>query len=342
MRGSSLFIAVLGSLLFTACGDGSSPSGGDDRSAAEFEQLADSMADGGDYARAEALRHAAMIVRLTGDPTPVTLTIDGQGRHFVAVAEELEYPNIVCTWPVDSGIVFPDSGGGGAMPPDTASSGPGSCEPQGSMRIRTLIAWEPERLAELVRLVAMDGRGSVAPAVPDAMAGTSHQGESWGGGVATPTDPSMPPQPDDSAVGSPPVYVGPGFMAEYFERDQGFWISVSGSQANTLEQEGGACRLEEVEFDWARYGCQSIQVRFEFTMRVQKLVPIPIDPMDPPGSPPMPPAEWRDIGLAPTSIAGARLSLLEWLPPPLDPPTPGPMPVPSDSGSSAPGMPGGG
>src|SRR6188472_2250136 len=86
MRGSSLFIAVLGSLLFTACGDGSSPSGGDDRSAAEFEQLADSMADGGDYARAEALRHAAMIVRHTGDPTPVTLTIDGQGRHFVAVA----------------------------------------------------------------------------------------------------------------------------------------------------------------------------------------------------------------------------------------------------------------
>jgi hypothetical protein len=340
MRGSSFTIAIFGSLLFTACDDGASPPGGDDRTAAEFEQLADSMADGGDYARAEALRHAAMIVRLTGDPTPVTLTIDGQSRPFVAVTEELEYPNIVCHWPVDSGIVFPDSGG--TMPPDTASSGPGSCESVGSMRIRTLIAWEPERLAEVVRLVALDGRGFVAPAVPDAMAGTSHQGESWGGGVGTPTDPAMPPQPDDSAVGSPPVNVDPGFMAEYLERDQGFWISVSGSQANTLEQEGGACRLEEVEFDWARFACQSIQARFEFTMRVQKLGPILIDPMDLPGNPSMPPAEWRDISLAPTSIAGARLSLLEWLPPPLEPPTPGPMPVPSDSGSSSPGMPGGG
>ena len=343
MRGSSFVHAILGSLLLTACDDGSAPSG-DDRTAAQFEQLADSVGNGGDYARAEALRHAAMIVRLAGDPTPVMLTIDGQSRRFSAVAEELEYPNIVCHWPADSGIVFPDSGG--TMPPDTAPPRPvpepGSCEPEGSMRMRTLIAWEPERMAEVVRLVAMDGRGLVVPAVPDAMAGTSHQGESWGGGMGTPTDPTPAPQPDDSAVGSPPMPGGPGFMGEYLERDQGFWISVSGSQANTLEQEGGACRLDAIEFDWARYACQAIQVRFEFSMQVQKLVPIPFDPMEPNGSPPLPPAESREIGMAPTSIVGARLSLLEWLPPPIEPPMPGPMPVPSDSGSSSPGMPGGG
>jgi hypothetical protein len=53
------------------------------------------------------------------------------------------------------------------------------------MRMRTLIAWEPEQMAEVGRLVADEGRGRVAPGVPDAMAGPSHQGESWGMGQPT-------------------------------------------------------------------------------------------------------------------------------------------------------------
>lgn len=339
MRVPSLGIAVLGSLLFVACGDGgSSPGTGNDRTAAAFDELADSIGGQGDYAHADALRHAAMIVRLAGDPVPVTLTIDGEARRFVAVAEELEYPDFVCRWPVDSGIVFPDSGG---VPPDSTPPAPGTCEPDGSVRMRTLIAWEPQRLEEVVRLVADEGRGRVEPGVPDAMAGPTHQGESWGG-ASQPTDPAMPP---DSAIGSPPIVPGPGFMGEYLVRDGGFWLSVSGEQANMLEQDGGACRRDVVEFDWARYACQAIRVRFEFSMRVQQLVPIPFDGWTPRDSlGPMPPAETRDIVMSAASIPGARLSLLEWLTPPvpIDPPMPGPMPVPSDSGGGSSGSPGGG
>ena len=202
MRTSTLPLAVLGLIPLLACSDGgSSPGDGDDRTAALFEELADSIAGGGDYARADALRHAAMIVRLAGDPAPVTLMIDGESRRFVAVAEELEYPNIVCRWPADSGVVFPDGGG---TPPDSGSMPPlpepGRCEPEGSMRMRTLIAWEPEQMAEVVRLVADEGRGRVAPGVPDAMAGPSHQGESWGGGMGQRRQRPLESRRDDPKV----------------------------------------------------------------------------------------------------------------------------------------------
>jgi hypothetical protein len=348
MRTSPRQLAVLGLLSLAACSDGgSSPGDGNDRAAALFDGLADSIAGGGDYARADALRHAAMIVRLAGDPAPVTLTIDGESRRFVAVAEELEYPNLVCRWPADSGLVFPDGGGAppdsSSMPPMPPLPEPGGCEPEGSMRMRTLIAWEPEQMAEVVRLVADEGRGRVARGVPDAMAGPSHQGESWGGGTGQPSDPTMPPWPGDSVIVSPPIDPGPGFMGEYLERDRGFWVSVSGEQSNTMEKDGGTCRREVVEFDWARYACQAIRVRFEFTMRVQKLVMIPFDGWNPRDSLPLPPIETREISMAATSIPGARLSLLEWLAPPvpIEPPMPGPMPMPPDSGRSSPGSPGG-
>jgi hypothetical protein len=156
----------------------------------------------------------------------------------------------------------------------------------------------------------------------------------------------MPPSPGDSVIASPPIDPGPGFMGEYLERDRGFWVSVSGEQANTMERDGGTCRLEVVEFDWARYACQSIRVRFEFAMRVQKLVMIPFDGWNPRDSLPLPPVETRDIGMAATSIPGARLSLLEWLAPPvpIEPPMPrpGPLPMPGGSGSASPGAPSGG
>jgi hypothetical protein len=355
MRVTPISIAILGSIALVACSDdGPSPGDGNDRTAALFEEIADSIAGGGDYARADALRHAAMVVRLAGEPAEVTLTIDGERRLFVAVAEELEYPSIVCRWPTDSGMVFPDGGGtppdSGSMPPMPPPPGPGSCEPEGSMRMRTLIAWEPEQMAEVVRLVADQGRGRVAPGVPDAMAGPSHHGESWGGGMGRPTDPTMPPSPGDSAIASPPFEPGPGFMGEYLERDRGFWISVSGEQSNTMEKDGGTCSREVVEFDWARYACQAIRVRFEFAMRVQKLVMIPFDGWNPRDSVPLPPVETRDIGMAATSVPGARLSLLEWLAPPvpigppvpMPGPMPGPMPMPGGSGGASPGAPTGG
>ena len=347
MRGTAFSLSILGTLALVACGDGGSSPGTDtgEGTAAAFDQIADSIAGGGDFAHADALRHAAVIVRFTGDPTPVTLTIGGEDRAFVAVAEELEYPNFVCSAGADSGVAYPDSGG---VPRDSMSVPPAPptpviCQPQGSTRMRTLIAWEPQHMNEVVRLVADEGRGDVMPGVPDPMAGPSHVGEAWGGtGASTPT--YLPPRPNDTTVASsPPVATGPGFMGEYLERGQGFWVSIAGTQANALEQDGGACRSEQVEFDWARYACQAIRVRFEFAMQVQQLKVMPMGgfPRDSLPPPPPPPLETRDIRMAGTSVAGARLSLLQWLPPPgpIGPPVPGPMPVPmpTDSGSAGSG-----
>jgi len=185
MRGTAFSLSILGTLALVACGDGGSSPGTDtgEGTAAAFDQIADSIAGGGDFAHADALRHAAVIVRFTGDPTPVTLTIGGEDRAFVAVAEELEYPNFVCSAGADSGVAYPDSGG---VPRDSMSVPPAPptpviCQPQGSTRMRTLIAWEPQHMNEVVRLVADEGRGDVMPGVPDPMAGPSHVGEAWGG-----------------------------------------------------------------------------------------------------------------------------------------------------------------
>ncbi|HEY9014660.1 MAG TPA: hypothetical protein VIM84_06330, partial [Gemmatimonadales bacterium] len=87
----STFPLVTATLLAVACGDGGSgpPPVNDDgsRAAAQFERLADSVESGGYSPAAEALRHAAEIVRLTGHATPVTVTIDGSDRSFHAGAE---------------------------------------------------------------------------------------------------------------------------------------------------------------------------------------------------------------------------------------------------------------
>src|SRR5437868_8129864 len=113
---SGLLIALV------ACGDGNSapnPGGGARDAAARLDNLADSVADGGYSPSAEALRHAAEIVRLTGRATPVTLEIDGTARNFLAVAEQLDFPYLECKWPTDSGVVAPGDSGF-APPPDTA------------------------------------------------------------------------------------------------------------------------------------------------------------------------------------------------------------------------------
>src|SRR5829696_6729859 len=115
------------SLFGLACGSegtGPRPPDGDGAwMAGQFERLADSVESGGYSPAAEALRHAAVIVRLTGHATPVTVYIDGRERSFVAVAEQIDFPNLVCSWPSDSGV---------SPPPDTVSVPPdsGSIPPQ--------------------------------------------------------------------------------------------------------------------------------------------------------------------------------------------------------------------
>src|SRR5919112_5408664 len=113
MRSTPLLL--LSSLFGLACGsDGTAPPPRQDgegaRVARQFEGLADSVEAGGYSPAAEALRHAAEIVRLTGHATAVRVSIDGRVHNFLAVGEQIDFPNLVCGWPSDSG---------GTVPPDT-------------------------------------------------------------------------------------------------------------------------------------------------------------------------------------------------------------------------------
>ncbi len=333
------------------CSDGGTAPGTDGdgrRLAAQFERLADSVDAGGYSPAAEALRHAAEIVRLTGHATPVNVTIDGTARSFLAVAEQIDFPNLVCSWPSDSGWVepgdtivvppadstgvVPPDGGGGGMPGDTVivlpsprePSKPPECTVEGTYSMRTLIAWEPEHMAEVVRIVADVGSNGVETGVPDVMTELPRAGA---------TDPSGAPgtAPDSAPGGGGGGGVGgyPGFMGEYLVRDVGSWWAVEGSQANALEEIAGACTDGRATFDWAEFDCEAARLRFEFSMRVEpvryeRLTGVPDPPGGPEGS--------HALAMASSSVDGVRLTWVAWTPPPLPPePRPGPDPGPVDS-----------
>jgi hypothetical protein len=299
-------------LLLAACGDGGGGPGIDDeaaRIASRFDALADSIGAGGHEPTSEALRHAADLVRLTGGATPVTLTIDGARRDFLAVAEQLDFPLVVCAWPADSGSTgggTPPDGGG--TPPDSGGSGGGGsgggeCTESGTQSMRTLIAWEPEEMAEVVRIVADTGVTPAQEEVPDVMTGLPTYAGS------------------DSAVGGAPVSY-PGFGGEYMVRGVGSWWATEGTQANGLEAEGGACTDDRVTFGWAEMSCDAVSLRFEFSMEVEAatweyLAGGERSPSDASGS--------HQISLASTVVEGVRLAVLAWTPPepePLPPPPP--------------------
>jgi hypothetical protein len=335
---------ILGSALLAAlgCGDGGTGPLGDgdgQRLASQFEHLADSVDDAGYSPTAEALRHAAEIVRLTGHATPVTLTIDGASRSFLAVAEQLDFPNLQCSWPGDSGVAPPgdtvvvqpgDSGGGtpsgatmAAMdsvvsPPFPGS--PGECTEVGTYSMRTLIAWEPDNMAEVVRIVADVGSNGVGTGVPDVMTGLPTNASP---GEPRPTVATLPP--NDSAGGGGGSGGYPGFMGEYLVRELGSWYAVEGSQTNALEESGGACTSDRATFDWAEFSCETARFRFEFTMRVEPLRYVwPSEPIAEGEPSPDQPEGTHTLAMAATSVDGARLSVVAWTPPPL--PVPGPLP----------------
>jgi hypothetical protein len=344
--GWTLTAALLGAV---GCGDGGAGPGSDtdgQRLASQFERLADSVDGGGYSPTADALRHAAEIVRLTGHATPVALTLDGVSRSFLAVAEQLDFPDLQCSWPSDSGVappgdtivVQPGDSGGGTPPPMGASPGaqpdtvgnppvpgpPGECTEVGIFSMRTLIAWEPDRMAEVVRVVADVGSNAVAPGVPDVMTGLPTNA-----GAGAPRPDSSPPAPGDTAGSGGGGGGGsagfPGFMGEYLVRDVGSWFAVEGSQTNALEASGEACTSDRATFDWAEFSCEAARFRFEFTMRVEPLrivgPPVPI----PEGttSPDQPEGD-HTLTMAATSVDGVKLTVVAWTPPPL--PVPGPLP----------------
>jgi hypothetical protein len=350
---SSLVLIAGGAALVLACSDGGTgptPGPGDgSRLAAQFERLADSVDAGGYSPAADALRHAAEIARLTGHASPVTLTIDGATRNFLAVAEQIDFPNLECSWPSDSGsiqpgdtivvppadstgVVPPDGGGGGVMPPDSTvvlpppgePPPPPECHVVGTYSMRTLIAWEPEHMAEVVRIVADVGSNAVAPGVPDVMTGLPST-------VAA--DPSGPPTaPPDSAPGGGGGGAGgyPGFMGEYLVRDVGSWWAVEGNQSNDLVSTSGACTQDRATFDWAEFSCEAASFRFEFGMTVE---PLRYGRLTGVVDPPTSPEGNHTLSLGSSSVDGVRLEVVAWTPPPLPPePGPGPDPVPVDSG----------
>ncbi len=311
---SSAWVAILA---MSGCGDGAvdpGGGGGGEEIATRFEQLADSV-EGEDWSpTAEALRHAAQIVRLAGGATAVTLTVDGAERSFLAVAEQLDFPNIVCSWPGDSGGVSPERG-------------EGECEEVGTYSMRTLIAWEPENLAEVVRIVGDLGSQEVEPGVPDVMTGLPSG--------ATGADGETPPEPGDTAGGGGGGGTGgyPGFIGEYLVRDVGSFWAVEGTQTNALAGAAGSCTEDRTTFDWAEFSCEAARFRFEFRMRVEAARYDPATGWDPGAGPGA--EQSHELALGSSEVKGVRLRVIAWVPPPppdpLPPGEPVPVPPPVDS-----------
>jgi hypothetical protein len=355
MRPASLFLAATAfTIACSGDGTGPQPGGNDDgaRLAAGFDRLADSVEAGGYSPTGEALRHAAEIVRLTGHATEVNLTVDGSVRRFLAVAEQIDFPNLVCTWPADSGVAPPpDSTGGpppdsvgppppdsgfpfpdstptppdsvglppidsGVVPPDSGPPtpvdsgvvqppGPPECHAEGTFSMRTVIAWEPEHLDEVVRIVGYSG-GPNTGDVPVVMNGLP-VGSSANPGPPTGT-------PPDSGGGSGGGTGGfPGFLGEYLVRDVGSWYAVSGSETNDLLTSGGKCTSDQATFDWAEFGCESARFRSEFSMQVDPLRYEPVTgAVDPPGGP----EGQHDLAMPLSEVEGVRLTWHSWTMPP--------------------------
>ena len=169
--------------------------------------------------------------------------------------------------------------------------------------MRTVIAWEPDNMAEVVRIVADVGSNGVEAGVPDVMTGlpTNTSGSETG-----PLD--APPLPGDSAGGGGGSGGYPGFMGEYLVRELGSWYAVEGTQVNALEDAGGACTSDRAAFDWAEFSCRAARFRFEFAMRVE---PLPFlgrpEPVPEAGPLPDQPEGSHTLAMAATSIDGARL-----------------------------------
>jgi hypothetical protein len=295
--------------------------------AAQFERLADSVDQGGYSPAGEALRHAAEIVRLTGHASPVTLNIDNESRSFLAVAEQIDFPNLECSWPSDSAVVppgdtvtvladssMPPPGGGGGGPPD-----PPECTAVGTYSMRTLIAWEPEHMKEVARIVADIGSNQAESGVPDVMTGLP---TNPGPGSPTPP-PSAPPDSGSGSGGEPGGF--PGFLGEYLVRDVGSWFAVGGDQTNDLLGSGGNCTDDHATFDWAQFTCEAARFRFAFHMSVE---PLRYEPLTGASDPPDSQAGSHTLSLGTSSVDGVRLTWDSWTMPPL--------PVPVDSGTVKP------
>jgi len=339
MRRPRLFSIPLGLVLAAACSGDMGPAPSDpadgNRLAAEFENLAGELGDSGATASANALYHAAQLVRMVGHATPITITIDGVSHDWLAVGEQLDYPLVECVWPATGG----PGEGDGATPPDSGSGGGSGgggtggspdqpeCTETGTGSVRSIIAWEPEHMDEVVRMTAEPGSSEVKPAgVPDVMAG-----------IPAPSGTSEPA--DTVITGGGGTY---GFMGEYLKADGGIFWTVEGTQSNSREAGTGACTQSHVSFDWVEFDCEAVRLRFQAEMRVEggHIQPLTGQAEGADGD-----IETHTISLAATTVDGAVMTVVGWTAPTPEPgpppepggppePGPGPDPVPPDSSAT--------
>ena len=181
--------------------------------------------------------------------------------------------------------------------------------------MRTLIAWEPEHMKEVVRLVAHIGSSEVRPNVPDVMTGLPASAADSGPSTT-------PPDSGSGSGGQPGGY--PGFMGEYLVRDVGSWYASAGDQTNDLEGGAGPCTSDRANLDWAQFRCEAARFRFQFSMQVD---PAHYERLTGTGNSSGPEGS-HSVGMRSSSVDGVRLTWVDWTPPP-EPAGPDPIPVDS-------------
>jgi hypothetical protein len=214
--------------------------------------------------------------------------------------------------------------------------------------MRTLIAWEPERMAEVVRLVADLGSNDVDTTVPDVMTGLPATGAPDSAPRPRPGPDPMPPDTIGGGGGGGGGAGGgiggggtgggsgfPGFMGEYLVDHEGIWFAAEGSQTNELVGSGSDCTADQARFDWAEFRCEGARFGYRFTMRLEPLLmvggptPEPGGQVPPTMSDPAAGAQSEHvIAMGRSEVDGVRLTVVTRAPPPPPGPPPGPGPMP--------------
>ena len=95
-------------------------------------------------------------------------------------------------------------------------------------------------------------------------------------------------------------------------------------------------------FDWAEFSCEAARFRFEFRMRVEPAALRPghrLGSQEPARPAPGGPEGSHELALGSSEVAGVRLKVVAWTPPPLPPGEPRPDdPPPVDSTAGRPGF----